>query len=275
MPQYIGPQPRNGLLGVIADVLGSAKRGTGLLGDVIFGGAPEMLDRASYGQSPVTFGGTSNGLLGAIYGMRVDPGVADVASLLGAAPGVGRSARFAGREALRAVDDAMLGSGPARGLLSAVRPAQMLPSDARKLPPAYYRNNHSNVTPDNDVPWSMYADDAGSVEHYGPVGWVFDPHSMSAREILDARTQSSQRRIRAALGRDPDVVASTGQTATSLAREANPESIVNSAGLWDNPDLVQSIWNNLLEPGGYRAVITNDGALTFDPELARLLSKAK
>lgn len=123
MPQYIEPQSRNGLLGVIADALSSAKSHTGLLGDVLLGGAPEMLDRASYGQSPVTFGGTGNGLMGAINGMHVDPGIVDAvsaASLLGPAARLGS---FAGREGLRAVDDAMQsGSGLLGRALSSVAP---------------------------------------------------------------------------------------------------------------------------------------------------------
>ena len=54
-----------------------------------------------------------------------------------------------------------------------------------------------------------------------------------------------------------------GSTAAQLAREANPDDIVNSAGLWDAPDLVRLINDEILEPRGITGVRTRDGLVTF------------
>lgn len=132
MADFIRPTPRNPFLGLLADAATKARDATGPVGDFLLGGAPETLDNASYGVSPVRLGETRNGLMGAINGMQVDTGVADIAGLLSGVPGVVRGGQFVGREALRAVDDAMMDGG--HGLLSAARPQFAVEPAATALP---------------------------------------------------------------------------------------------------------------------------------------------
>jgi len=48
-----------------------------------------------------------------------------------------------------------------------------------------------------------------------------------------------------------------------------PEDIIMSAEAWDDGDMVQWIWNKVLEPNGIYAVITPDGAIVFDESLIK------
>lgn len=122
MVDFIRPTPRNRFVGLLADAASRARDATGIFGDFLLGGAPETLDNLSYGVSPVQFGDTSNGIMGAINGMRVDPGIADLTGIFGAVPAVGKLGRAAGMEALSAVNEGMMGSGIMSGLLSPVAP---------------------------------------------------------------------------------------------------------------------------------------------------------
>lgn len=268
--------PRNRYIGMLADALKSTKDATGVVGDFMLGDAPRTLDQWSYGFSPVRMGRTDQGLAGALYGMQVDPGLMDVAGVAGMVPGVAKLGTWAGREGLRAVDAAMMGGGRNNIIakaLSGVRPTFMNEPDFRALPESYFRRNANRSTPDNDMPWSMFSDNADAIERYGPVLWEFKPNQLQPSEILDATSRDGQREIVRGLLQDHHLVRQYGGNPKALAAEANPEDIVNSAGLWDSPDLVQHLYDTVLGPKGYRAVVTNNGALTFDPALARLSEK--
>lgn len=132
--QEIKATPRNAFLGLLGDAFTSAQESMGLLGDAAFGSLPKMLEDWSYGTPPIQFGSTDNGLAGALYGMKVNPGVVDGLGLLGSVPG---ASKFAAREAARAINDAMMGGGNAlvRALISPVRPSNMLISSQRFLDP--------------------------------------------------------------------------------------------------------------------------------------------
>jgi hypothetical protein len=54
-------------------------------------------------------------------------------------------------------------------------------------------------------------------------------------------------------------------TAAALARLANPKNIVDSAGMWDDPQLVREVYENVIQPREITSVRTNDGLLVFDP----------
>ena len=45
--------PRNGAMGTLADILQAVKGKTGMVGDLILGQAPKVLDDMSYGYMPV------------------------------------------------------------------------------------------------------------------------------------------------------------------------------------------------------------------------------
>lgn len=132
----------------------------------------------------------------------------------------------------------------------------------------YYRRTNAG-TPFNNVPWAMFSESDGAVAHYGKNKWTFDDSQLPRAEVLDATTPAGQREIARALLRDRDLLRALGAHPKKLAQEANPRNIVDSAGLWDNPDIVQSLWNNLFERAGYRAAKTADGAVVFDESLIR------
>jgi hypothetical protein len=134
---------------------------------------------------------------------------------------------------------------------------------------ATYFRNTQGPKPFNDVPWAMFADDANAVAHYGKNRWQFDSAALPSSEVMDAASPQAQREIARALLKDKGMLRELGANPKQLAREANPGNIVDSAGLWDNPDLAQAVWDNLLEPRGYRAVLTSNGAIVFDDSLIR------
>lgn len=263
--------PRSRYIGLLADALRGVKDNTGIFGDFLLGEAPQTLDQWSYGFSPVRMGRTDQGLAGALYGMKVDPGIADVVGIAGMAPPAGKVSAWAGREALRSIDGAMLGGGNRlmTHALAGVRPLRMVDDEVKSLPEKYFRRNNNPSSPENDVGYSMFADSAERIGHYGNVPWEFSPSSVSPSEILDARDARVQREIARQLLKDKDLVRSYGAHPRDLAKTANPDDIVNSAGLWDAPDLVSHLYERYLGQMGYKAVITNDGAVLFEPSAAR------
>ena len=58
-------------------------------------------------------------------------------------------------------------------------------------------------------------------------------------------------------------------TAEDAFKSFAPEDIVMSAEAWDDGDMVQWIWNKVLEPKDIYAVITPDGAIVFDESLIK------
>lgn len=55
----------------------------------------------------------------------------------------------------------------------------------------------------------------------------------------------------------------------TIANLFNPNDIVDSAGAWDNIDLVYWIWERIAEPRNIMAISTKDGAICFDAELIK------
>lgn len=56
-------------------------------------------------------------------------------------------------------------------------------------------------------------------------------------------------------------------TAEEAFASFSPEDIIMSAQAWDNEDMVQWIWEKVLEPNSIYAVTTPDGAVVFDENL--------
>lgn len=129
---------------------------------------------------------------------------------------------------------------------------------------SYIRRSQLPDTPDNGVGYSMFVrggpDDLDSISSYGPYSWT-------ATSAGSVPVESIQGDIVRAIRRDR-MNDQYGSTAAALAREANPSDIVNSAGLWDNPELVERIYEDILGPRGISKVQTSDGLLLFDPSLA-------
>lgn len=119
--------------------------------------------------------------------------------------------------------------------------------------------------------YGMFARNQDSVRHYGSKHWEADLSQLGPGEIADASDPALRADMVKALRKQRDRLSHEGPVAP-LVRESNPERIVNSAGMWDDLDATAIIWEEVLEPRGIRAVVTEDGALIFDPQL---ISSAK
>lgn len=63
-------------------------------------------------------------------------------------------------------------------------------------------------------------------------------------------------------------------TGEELFEAFNPEDIVDTAQAWDNDDMVQWFYDNVLQDGDtFKAVITRDGAVVFDASLLKMIRK--
>lgn len=128
----------------------------------------------------------------------------------------------------------------------------------------------TNGPVDRGVGFMMYADEAEKAAHYGKNHYVMDLSKIDPAHVVDAESPAFQAKIVAALEDAPHLTESYQATPEDLASQAAPENIVNSAGLWDAPDLASHVWDNVLEPHGYTVVKTPDGAISFDPAHAEL-----
>lgn len=135
---------------------------------------------------------------------------------------------------------------------------------AKEMGYGYSRASQSSDSPINKgVGHAMFvqssdpfgkADDLSRL--YGPSKWVAT--GAGAVDVKDI-----QKDIIKAI-RSRGISKEYGTTAAAIARDASPEDIVNSAGVWDNPELVQVIWDDVLEPRGISSVRTPDGLILFD-----------
>lgn len=125
-------------------------------------------------------------------------------------------------------------------------------------------------SPFNDVPWAMFAetDDVGKtlddLRLYGKNYWTIDSVATGGVEDAGKLRKEFVRALR-----DSEARRNMGVTAASIVRESNPSNIVNSAGMWDNPDVVQEIYEKVIGPRGIKAVKTSDGAIVFDPDIIK------
>jgi hypothetical protein len=139
----------------------------------------------------------------------------------------------------------------------------------------YVRRSQLSDTPFNpgSPGMAMFAETANpratldDLRGYGPSAWI-------SRGDGAADVRSLQPAIVRAL-REARMHEEMGTTAAALARDANPQNIINSAGLWDNPALVREVWDSVLEPRGITSVKTSDGLLIFDPRHARPIRTAE
>ena len=125
-----------------------------------------------------------------------------------------------------------------------------------------------SITPMCDIGYAMFVrDDIIEDEQmsiYGPHKWIYigtPIHIVDLfEEIMDAWEECP---CRDQYGHYESV--SGGE----IAMLANPNKIVETAGLWDDWDLVHWIWEHVLEPKGIFAIETNDGAIVFDEQLIK------
>jgi len=148
--------------------------------------------------------------------------------------------------------------------------------DLLKGPAQSVYHRYTQGGPDNGAGYMMYADDPAKVENgYGRNHWTVDDAKLPPGSVIDADSPEFQKLARRALVRDHETTKQywNGQRSfrdlvRDLVGDAAPRDIVNSAGLWDAPDLVDSVYRHGLDPSMLSAVRTPDGLISFDPSHA-------
>lgn len=114
-----------------------------------------------------------------------------------------------------------------------------------------YRSTRHKLRAFNDVPWMMFTEDKEASEYYGKNHYVAsDKNAVSADDLYQDIVDAIDEEFDVILGED----------------EVSPADIVDSAGVWDNPDMVQVIWDKVLEPKGIMAIRTNDGLMAMEQD---------
>jgi len=120
----------------------------------------------------------------------------------------------------------------------------------------YYRRSNSS-TGVNDVPWLMFALDREAIASYGEYEfWADDENATDSADL--------EEEIASMLEEHTNILDEYGSSAEELASDASPDDIVNSAGIWDNADLTQLIFDEILAPKNITKVKTPDGMMVFD-----------
>jgi hypothetical protein len=129
----------------------------------------------------------------------------------------------------------------------------------------YVRRSQSQSSPFNDTDYAMFVESGGDamgklddIESYGPAMWMGRPDS----DVTDFQ-KDIVRSIRSR-----DLQEEYNVTASSLAREANPDDIVDSAGMWDDPELAGPVIDDL-DRMGIGGLATTDGLIAWRPENIR------
>jgi hypothetical protein len=210
-----------------------------------------------------------------------------LAALLGAVPGVGVIARGTRKGAawmdrnmpkgINRLVDAMYPSDPKNTFFSGAGPTAKTPNHTILDDYKYVRRTKGD-NPDTGVGYMMFLDSesvkpfqdwskvdiaASDLESYGKNVWLgkpLDPIRSEDLPIEDVYNSLKDRDLLPYYGDD------YGQaTMDDIARILSPSDIVNSAQFWDNPELVEALWDDILEPLGHRSVLTPDGMISFDP----------
>lgn len=132
----------------------------------------------------------------------------------------------------------------------------------------YRRNTRNMYNPQNNAaPYYMFVDTFGRTQDplgdtYGPYRFVAtDKNAIDVSDIADEIQTLARDYFGHELSDD----------------ELSPPDIVDSAGMWDNMDFVQEVWDNILEriydeTGEIPAVKTADGLLVFGADGKRIKS---
>jgi hypothetical protein len=127
----------------------------------------------------------------------------------------------------------------------------------------YVRRTRGN-NPDTGAGYMMFLDSKGDIDTaidglsvYGKNTWLGRPvNPVAADDISDDVFAAMQKR---------GILEEYQLDRESLGSAIAPRDIVNSAEFWDDPKLVEMAWEDVLDPKGYRSVITPDGMILFDP----------
>lgn len=137
----------------------------------------------------------------------------------------------------------------------------------------YVRRSQDVNTPFSEgIPYAMFleaGDNAGStlekLSSYGKGKWITtDKNAVDVKDI--------QKDILKEI-RKQGINLEYGSTAAALTRESNPQNILDSAGLWDNPNIITAIYDNVLGNKGISAVKTSNGLIKFDSDGIKKIGK--
>lgn len=127
----------------------------------------------------------------------------------------------------------------------------------------YRRQTSRKYAPQNDVQYQMFAEGLDrELENYGEYAYyATDADATRIEDILPKLRELSEEFYGEAVSDE----------------ELNPPDIVDTAGVWDDPDFVQYMWDNYFEDEFYRtdkvpAVVTEDGLLVLGRDDTRVKS---
>ncbi len=125
-----------------------------------------------------------------------------------------------------------------------------------------------SINRDNNISLWVEADKADSVNHYGPVRWQIsvepgqvlrtplgDYRVVAAAEIQKLATESDRLR---------ELCEMDHYDFAGIIAELDPTDIVNWAEVWDNTEIVQCLWDHVMDPHDIGGVITDDGLILMD-----------
>ena len=140
---------------------------------------------------------------------------------------------------------------------------EMVRDAAEKAGFVYKRNTRRKHTPANAVPWQMFVKGIDNeLDNYGDYTYyATDAGAIPIGELMPRIQELAEEFYGSTL---PD-------------EEIGPQDIVMSAGIWDDMEFVQYLWDNYLEDIWYQtgrmpAIVTNDGMLVMGEDSTRVKS---
>lgn len=128
----------------------------------------------------------------------------------------------------------------------------------------YYRYSNSE-NPMSEWGHAMFVDNEFSSENYGSILYIYDgTDAIDIKDLHDIIVDEWNKTIEK--GMEP--IGFEGIDPEDIFNEFDPEDIVMSAGAWDS-ELVTWFGDVILANYDIKAVITNDGAIVFDPSLIK------
>ena len=164
-----------------------------------------------------------------------------------------------------------------RGKLEIVRTVAGLPENVRKnMLKSVFHRYYNSISPMSDWGHAMFAENRDAVVNYGKNHFTLDIDKESNGVIYagDSKFTDALKKFYIG-GRGNDVFVEMSEiygeedALERLISEANPDNIVDSAGLWDG-DIIGDIYEDILEPNGWKTIETRDGAVTFDESIVKI-----
>lgn len=112
---------------------------------------------------------------------------------------------------------------------------------------------------------AMFVDNEFSSENYGDILYTYDGTDGIDIEYLHEIIVNEWNKT---VDKCMEPIGFEGIDAEDIYNEFNPDDIVMSAGAWDS-ELVTWFGDVILANHDIKAVITNDGAIVFDPALIK------